>query len=127
MLNCLTFCLYELFMLSVMYMCEVFFATAFDSDNGCACLGFLGQWLCLPWLQWLCLPWLGQCNWIGSICVAFPKVQSLTKRLLKVCYMPATSAGLSRLLFLRWPLTVLMKQTRQVVCTLKQSLLLRCL
>jgi hypothetical protein len=35
--------------------------------------------------------------------------------LLKVCYVPAISAGLSRLLFLFlwWPLTVLMKQTRK--------------
>jgi hypothetical protein len=41
--------------------------------------------------------------------------------------VPATSAGLSRLLFLQWPLTVLMKQTRQAVYTLKQSILLRCL
>ncbi len=48
-------------------------------------------------------------------------------RLLKVCYVPATSAGLSRLLFMRWPLTVLMKQTRQAVNTFKQSILLRCL
>ncbi len=38
--------------------------------------------------------------------------------MLKVCYMPATSASLSSLLFLRWPLTVLMKQTRQAVCAL---------
>ncbi len=29
--------------------------------------------------------------------------------------------------FLLWPLTVLMKQTRQAVCTFKQSILLRCL
>jgi hypothetical protein len=29
--------------------------------------------------------------------------------------------------FLRWPLTVLMKQTRQAVRTFKQSILLRCL
>ncbi len=31
-----------------------FFETVLDSPNGCACLGFLGQWLYLPWL--------GQCN-----------------------------------------------------------------
>ncbi len=41
----------------------------------------------------------------------------------------ATSARLSRLLFLFlwWPLTVLMKQTRQAVHAFKQSILLRCL
>jgi len=51
-------------------------------------------------------------------------------RLLKVCYVPATSAGLSRLFFfsfLWWPLTVLMKQARQAVCAFKQSILVRCL
>ncbi len=41
--------------------------------------------------------------------------------------MPATSAGLPRLLFLLQPLTVLMKQTRQVVHTIDTSILLRCL
>jgi hypothetical protein len=46
---------------------------------------------------------------------------------LKVCYVPATSAGLPRLLFLLRPLTVLMKQTRQVVRAIGQSILLRCL
>ncbi len=54
-------------------------------------------------------------------------IKSLQNRLLKVCYVPATSTGLWRLLFLLWPLTVLMKQTRQAVCTIKQSILLRCL
>ncbi len=41
---------------------------------------------------------------------------------------PATSASLLKLLFLflRWPLTVLMKQTRQTVHAFKQSVLLRC-
>ncbi len=39
-------------------------------------------------------------------------------RLLKVCYVPATSTVLmsSFLLFLLRPLTVLMKQTKQLVC-----------
>ena len=37
------------------------------------------------------------------------RYQKSQNRLLKVCYVPATSAGLSRLLFLWWPLTVLMK------------------
>jgi hypothetical protein len=41
--------------------------------------------------------------------------------------VPATSAGLLRLLFLQWPLTVLMKQTRQAECSFKQSIALRCL
>jgi hypothetical protein len=51
-------------------------------------------------------------------------------RLLKVCYVPTTSASLSRLLFLfflQWPLTVLMKQTRQAVHAFKQPSLLICL
>jgi hypothetical protein len=54
-------------------------------------------------------------------------IKSLQNRLLKVCYVPATSAGLNRLLFflfLLWPLTVLMKQTRQAVCAIKQSIYL---
>jgi hypothetical protein len=44
-------------------------------------------------------------------------IESFQHRLLKVCYVPATSASLSWLFFffLRWPLTVLMKQTRQAV------------
>ncbi len=54
-------------------------------------------------------------------------IKSLQNRLLKVCYVPATSALLPRLLFLLQPLTVLMKQTRQAVCAIKQSILLRCL
>ncbi len=56
-------------------------------------------------------------------------IESLQNRLLKVCYVPATSSGLSRLffLFLRWPLTVLMKQTRQAVRAFKQSTILRCI
>jgi hypothetical protein len=57
-------------------------------------------------------------------------IQSVQNRLLKVCYVPATSAGLNRLLyfffFLWWQLTVLMKQTRQAVCAVKQTILLRC-
>jgi hypothetical protein len=54
-------------------------------------------------------------------------IESLQNRLLEVCYVPATSTSLKRLLFLLWPLTVLMKQTRQVVCAIKQSILFRCL
>ncbi len=54
-------------------------------------------------------------------------IKSLQNRLLKVCYVTASSAGLPRLLFLMWPLTVLMKQTKQAVHAIKQSMLLRCL
>jgi len=55
------------------------------------------------------------------------EIESLLKRLLKVCYVPATSANLKRLLFslfLLRPLTVLMKQTRQVVYIIKMSIAL---
>jgi hypothetical protein len=48
-------------------------------------------------------------------------IESLQNRLLKVCYVPATSATLNRLLFFSFllqPLTVLMKQTRQVICAI---------
>ncbi len=51
-------------------------------------------------------------------------------RLLKFCYVPATSAACNRLIFFLFLLrtfTVLMKQTRQVVCIIKQSIFLRCL
>ncbi len=56
-------------------------------------------------------------------------IESLQNRLHKVCYVPVTSAGLNGLLFFSFllrPLTVLMKQTRQVVGAVKQSILLRC-
>jgi hypothetical protein len=65
---------------------------------------------------------------VTTLCVIRIDIES-QNRLLKVCYVPATSAGLSRLLFLsflQWPLTVLMKQIRQAVRTFKQSILLRC-
>jgi hypothetical protein len=58
-------------------------------------------------------------------------IESLQNRLLKVCYVPATSAGLPRLSFffsflflLLRPLTELVKQTRQVVHAIKQSIFL---
>jgi hypothetical protein len=58
-------------------------------------------------------------------------IESLQNRLLKVCYVPTTSADLPRVSFffsfpflLLWPLTVLRKQTRQAVCTFKQSIFL---
>ncbi len=54
-------------------------------------------------------------------------IESLQNRLLKVCNVPATRAGLLKASFFQWPLTVLMNQTRQAVCAFKQSILLRCL
>ncbi len=48
-------------------------------------------------------------------------------RLLKFCYVPATSAAHKRLLFFFYllrPFTVLMKQTRQAVRAVKQSIFL---
>jgi hypothetical protein len=55
-------------------------------------------------------------------------IESLQNRLLKVCYVPATSAGLPRVSFffsflflLLQHLTVLMKQSRQAVNAVKQS------
>ncbi len=61
--------------------------------------------------------------WQSFNCIPIDIV-SLLNRLLKVCYVPATNAGLNRLLFLLQPLTVLMKQTRQAICTVKQSIYL---
>jgi hypothetical protein len=58
--------------------------------------------------------------------VLSPKISKDKNRLLKVCYVPATSASHPRLFLLR-PLTVLMKQTRQAVHAINQSILLRCL
>jgi len=53
-------------------------------------------------------------------------IESLQNRLLKVCCVPATSAGLPRVSFffsflflLLWPLTALVKQTRQAVHAVK--------
>ncbi len=78
---------------------------------------------------------MGGNNWtINNKCwnyfiirVCIIDIESLQNRLLKICYVPATSAHLPRLLFLLQPLRVLMKQTRQVVLAIKQSILLRCL
>ncbi len=49
--------------------------------------------------------------------------------LLKVCYVPATSATFLAFFsfFLLWPSTVLMRETRQAVHVIKQSILIRCL
>ncbi len=54
-------------------------------------------------------------------------IERRKNRLLKFCYVPATSAAHNRLLlflFLLQPFTVLMKQTRQAVRAVKQSILL---
>jgi hypothetical protein len=47
-------------------------------------------------------------------------------RLLKVCYVPATSTTFLAFFrfFLLWSLTVLMRQTRQAVCAINQSIFL---
>jgi len=54
------------------------------------------------------------------------EIESVQNRLLNVCYVPATSASLNKLLsfFLLRLLTVLMKQTRQEVHAVKQSIYL---
>jgi len=71
---------------------------------------------------------LQQCKPFGGFESTYPiDIKSLKNRLLKVCYVPTTNAGLPRLLCLLWPLAVLMKQTRQAVHAVKQSILLRCL
>jgi hypothetical protein len=55
-------------------------------------------------------------------------IESHQNRLLKVCYVPATSASSkASFYFFMWPLTVKMKQTRQAVRAVKQTILLRCL
>jgi hypothetical protein len=53
-----------------------------------------------------------------NISMALPIDIERKNRLLKVFYVPTTSATFLAffLSFLLWPLTVLMKQTRQVVC-----------
>jgi hypothetical protein len=70
-------------------------------------------------------------NKVRSISFASIDIESLQNRFLKVCYVPATSAGLPRVSFffsflflLLRPLTVLMKQTRQAVRAIKQSIFL---
>ncbi len=67
-------------------------------------------------------------GWVArQCCQLVPQISKDKNRLLKVCYVSATSAGLPGLLFLLRPLIVLMRQTRQVVCAINQSILLRCL
>jgi hypothetical protein len=51
-------------------------------------------------------------------------IERRKNRLLKFCYVPATSTAHNRLLFLLQPFTVLMKQTRQAVRDIKQSIFL---
>jgi hypothetical protein len=88
--------------------------------DGLGCwLGYwLGLWQCL-WRDRLA-PKLCLLFWLGGTI----DIKSLQNRLLKVCYVPATRVGLNRLLFLLQPLTVVMKQTRQVVFTIMQSIYL---
>ncbi len=78
-------------------------------------------------LSWMPLSWVScYLAWACTI-----DIESLQNRLLKVCYVPATSPDLPRVSFcfsflflLLRPLTVLMKQTRQAVCAIKQSIFL---
>ncbi len=54
-------------------------------------------------------------------------IERRKNRLLKFCYVPATSSAYNRLLFFLFllrPFTVLMKQTRQAVHAIKQSIFL---
>ncbi len=53
-------------------------------------------------------------------------IKSLQNRLLKVCYVPATSVGPLRLHFFP-AIDSTNEAKRQVVCVTKQSILLRCL
>ncbi len=70
--------------------------------------------------------------WVGQprlfLCKVGPQI-SKEYRLFKFCCVPATSTTSSEAfsLFLLRPLTVLIKQTRQAVRTIKQSILFRCL
>ncbi len=73
-------------------------------------------------LQWP-LTQLFTAAWAGSVDHRYQKSQN---RLLKVCCVPATGTGLPRVSFLffllQWPFTVLIKQTRQAVRAVKQSI-----
>ncbi len=71
---------------------------------------------------------------LAAICLLYVHgidIESLQNRLLKVCYVPATSASLLRVSFVFYflflllrALTVLMKQTGQAVRVVKQSIFL---
>jgi hypothetical protein len=63
------------------------------------------------------LLWFLQCH----------RYRKTKNRLLKFCFVPVTSAAHNKLLFflfLLWPFTVVMKQTRQAVHVIKQSIFL---
>ncbi len=76
----------------------------------------------LEWFSFvLCQPRVAKAS---NACI---DIERRKNRLLKYCYVPATSAAHNRLLFFLFllrPFTVLMKQTRQAVRTVKQSLFL---
>jgi len=71
---------------------------------------------------------LGQCLYLHWLPFAIRHQQNhryLKKsRLLKFCCVPTTSTAFLAY-FLLWPLTVLMRQTREVVCVINQSIFLR--
>jgi len=67
------------------------------------------------------------CMHIHAYCISTDhRYRKSLNRLLKVRYVPATNAALIAFFscFFLWPLTVLMKQTRQPVCAIKQSVYL---
>jgi hypothetical protein len=60
----------------------------------------------------------GTLGWLLSISVISIDIER-KNRLLRVCYVPTTSTTfLAPFFFLLWPLTVIMKQTMQAVCTI---------
>jgi hypothetical protein len=77
--------------------------------------------------------WLSQK--FGNLAVKFIEIMAWhidikrKNRLLKVCYVPTTSATFLAFLlfFMLWPLAVLKKPKRQAVSAVKKSILLRCL
>jgi hypothetical protein len=68
------------------------------------------------------IPW--ECLCCAFALVPLIDIESLHNRLLKFCYVPTTSAVRNSLLFfvLLLSFTVLMKQTRQALCVIKQSI-----
>ncbi len=60
-------------------------------------------------------------------CFVTIDIERKQNRLLKVCYVPATSVASSEAFSLMHSITVLMRQTRQAVCAINQSTFLRCL
>jgi len=63
----------------------------------------------------------------NKVSLSNPQILKDKNRLLKVCYVPATSASFPMLLFFAAAINIIIKQTRQVVHTIKQSILFRCL